>query len=49
MAATTRERDLQRLIEGQMETFLGVRFLASEYATGKTHRGRMLERAYLEG
>lgn len=24
-----------------METFLGVRFLASEYATGKTHRGRI--------
>jgi len=36
-----RERTLQTLIEGQMETFLGVRFLASEYATGKTHRGRI--------
>lgn len=24
-----------------METFLGVRFLASEYAAGKTHRGRI--------
>ncbi|WCM93164.1 DUF5655 domain-containing protein [Acidovorax sp. NCPPB 2350] len=35
------ERQLQTLIEGQMETFLGVRFLASEYATGKTHRGRI--------
>ena len=35
------ERKLQELIEGQMETFLGVRFLASEYATGKTHRGRI--------
>jgi predicted transport protein len=32
---------LQTLVEGQMETFLGVRFLASEYATGKTHRGRI--------
>lgn len=35
------ERRLQALVEGQMETFLGVRFLASEYATGKTHRGRI--------
>ncbi|MFB9159808.1 DUF5655 domain-containing protein [Chromobacterium violaceum] len=36
-----RERQLQNLVEGQMETLLGVRFLASEYATGKTHRGRI--------
>jgi predicted transport protein len=35
------EKTLQTLIESQMETFLGVRFLASEYATGKTHRGRI--------
>lgn len=28
------ERTLQRLIESQMETFLGVRFLATEYSTG---------------
>jgi predicted transport protein len=35
------EKTLQSLVEGQMETFLGVRFLASEYATGKTHRGRI--------
>jgi predicted transport protein len=35
------EKTLQTLIEGQMETFLGVRFLASEYATGKTHKGRI--------
>jgi predicted transport protein len=35
------EKHLQSLIEGQMEVFLGVRFLASEYATGKTHRGRI--------
>lgn len=35
------EKTLQALIEGQMETFLGVRFLASEYATGKTHKGRI--------
>lgn len=35
------EKHLQTLIESQMQTFLGVRFLASEYATGKTHRGRI--------
>lgn len=35
------ERQLQSLIEAQMECFLGVRFLASEYATGKTHKGRI--------
>lgn len=35
------ERQLQKLIESQMETFLGVRFLASEYSTGKTHKGRI--------
>ena len=35
------ERTLQRLIESQMETFLGVRFLASEYGTGAKHRGRI--------
>ncbi|KOC24975.1 transporter [Comamonas testosteroni] len=40
-SAVALERNLQTLIEGQMETFLGVRFLATEYATGKTHRGRI--------
>lgn len=35
------EKQLQSLIEAQMPAFLGVRFLASEYATGKTHRGRI--------
>lgn len=40
-SAAALERNLQSLIEGQMETFLGVRFLATEYATGKTHRGRI--------
>lgn len=39
--SATLERQLQSLIETQMPTFLGVRFLASEYATGKTHRGRI--------
>ncbi|MFW9082704.1 DUF5655 domain-containing protein [Pseudomonas sp. P2757] len=35
------EKQLQSLLEAHMETFLGVRFLASEYATGKTHKGRI--------
>lgn len=33
------EKDLQALIEHQMETFLGVRFLATEYTT--TNKGRI--------
>ncbi|BCT78094.1 hypothetical protein SCMU_39360 [Sinomonas cyclohexanicum] len=35
------ERNLQTLIEENMETTFGVRFLASEYTTGKVHRGRI--------
>src|SRR6266480_1686780 len=35
------EKTLQTLIEHQLEVFLGVRFLASEYSTGKTHGGRI--------
>jgi len=41
IAPPARERHLQKLIEAHMETVLGVRFLASEHATGKTHRGRI--------
>ncbi len=35
------EKSLQDLMEKNLETFLGVRFLASEYSTGKTHAGRI--------
>jgi predicted transport protein len=35
------ERSLQELIEGNMETVLGVRFLAGEFSTGIKHRGRI--------
>ncbi|MEZ2741184.1 DUF5655 domain-containing protein [Paenalcaligenes hominis] len=35
------EKNLQKLVESHMEEFLGVRFLATEYVTGKTHRGRI--------
>lgn len=33
------EKSLQTLIERHLETSLGVRFLATEYSTGKTHGG----------
>ena len=35
------EKSLQKIIESHLELFLGVRFLASEYSTGKTHGGRI--------
>lgn len=35
------EKSIQNLLERHLEAFLGVRFLASEYATGKTHGGRI--------
>lgn len=35
------EKRLQELIEGHLETFFGVRFLATEYGTGKVHSGRI--------
>lgn len=35
------EKSLQTLIENHLDVFLGVRFLASEYSTGKTHGGRI--------
>jgi len=35
------EKSLQVLIERNLETFLGVRFLASEFSTGVEHGGRM--------
>lgn len=40
-AAVALERQLQTLIERNMEAMLGIRFLASEYATGPRHRGRI--------
>jgi len=35
------ERELQRLVETHMESLLGVRFLATEFVTDDTHRGRI--------
>ncbi len=35
------EKTLQLLLEKHLERFLGVRFIATEYQTGKTHGGRI--------
>ncbi len=35
------EKSLQAQMEMHLEAFLGIRFLASEYSTGKTHGGRI--------
>ncbi|OLZ72874.1 transporter [Streptomyces sp. IMTB 2501] len=40
-AVVALERQLQTLIEQNMEGMLGIRFLASEYSTGLRHRGRV--------
>nr|WP_306304725.1 DUF5655 domain-containing protein [Paenibacillus popilliae] len=37
----TVEKSLQTLMEKNLEALLGIRFLASEYSTGKKHRGRI--------
>jgi len=39
--ASDLEKPLQTLIEANLETLLGIRFLATEYSTGKTHAGRI--------
>ena len=35
------EKSLQHLIEANLDELLGIRFLASEYDTGKAHGGRI--------
>lgn len=35
------EKSLQETMEKNLETFLGIRFLSSEYSTGKKHAGRI--------
>jgi RecB family endonuclease NucS len=35
------EKSLQTLFEANLEIFLGVRFLATEYSTGVNHKGRI--------
>ncbi|MGE9986382.1 DUF5655 domain-containing protein [Desulfovibrio sp. SGI.169] len=36
-----RERELHNLMQKHMECFLGIRFVASEYGTGRIHGGRI--------
>lgn len=40
-SASKLERDLQRIVEQNMESLFGVRLLASEFSTGPVHGGRM--------
>jgi RecB family endonuclease NucS len=40
-SAVVLEKSLQSLIERNLDALLGVRFLASEYATGQKHGGRV--------
>jgi len=35
------EKSLQSFIESHLNELLGIRFLATEYSTGKTHAGRI--------
>ena len=39
--ASDLEKPLQTLIENNLEPLLGIRFLVTEYSTGKTHAGRI--------
>lgn len=39
--SATVEKSLQTLIEKHLETFFGIRFLASEHSTGRVHSGRI--------
>lgn len=39
--SVTIEKKLQTMIENHLETFLGVKFLESEYTTGRRHGGRI--------
>jgi predicted transport protein len=40
-SAVALEKSLQTYIEHNLEALLGIRFIASEYSTGKTHGGRI--------
>jgi len=39
--ASDLEKSLQTLIEANLDALLGIRFLATEYSTGRTHAGRI--------
>jgi RecB family endonuclease NucS len=40
-AQFSKERDLQKLFEANLETLLGVRFIGSEFTTGDRQRGHI--------
>lgn len=40
-STTELEKSLQEIIEKNLDSLLGIRFLRSEYGTGKTHAGRI--------
>jgi predicted transport protein len=40
-ASFSKERELQKLFEANMDTLMGVRFIASEFTTGDRQRGRI--------
>ena len=40
-AAVTIEKELQTLLESNLEVVLGIRFIASEFSTGPVHGGRI--------
>jgi hypothetical protein len=42
--ASDLEKYLQTLIENNLNPLLGIRFLASEHSTRKTHAGRLVRR-----
>ena len=37
----TLEKPLQTLVEHNLEEIFGIKFLATEYSTGREHRGRI--------
>jgi len=40
-AALKLEKEIQSLCENNLEVFFGIKFLATEYSTGKNHKGRI--------
>jgi RecB family endonuclease NucS len=40
-ASFSKERELQKLFEANMDALMGVRFIASEFTTGDRQRGRI--------
>ena len=43
-SAFKNEKELQKLFEANLETLLGVRFIATEFTTGDSKEGHLLSR-----